>query len=74
MTVHKSQGSGFQNVLIILPDHDTPVLTRELLYTAVTRAEERVVLWTNPAIVATALERLTIRQSGLKDRLADPVS
>lgn len=74
MTVHKSQGSGFQNVLIILPDHDTPVLTRELLYTAVTRAEERVVLWANPAIVATALERLTIRQSGLKDRLADPVS
>lgn len=74
MTVHKSQGSGFQNVLIILPDHDTPLLTRELLYTAVTRAEERVVLWANPAIVATALERLTIRQSGLKDRLADPVS
>ena len=69
MTIHKSQGSGFQNVLIILPDHDTPVLTRELLYTAITRAEERVVLWANPAVIATALERLTIRQSGLKDRL-----
>ncbi len=69
MTIHKSQGSGFQNVLVILPDHDTPILTRELLYTAITRAEERVVLWANPPQIATALERLTIRQSGLKDRL-----
>ncbi len=73
MTVHKSQGSGFQNVLIILPDHDTPVLTRELLYTALTRAEERVELWADRAVIAMSLERLTIRQSGLADRLRHPL-
>ena len=73
MTIHKSQGSGFQNVLIILPDHDTPILTRELLYTAITRAEEHVELWADRTVIATALKRLTIRQSGLADRLRHPL-
>ena len=73
MTIHKSQGSGFQNVLIILPDHDTPILTRELLYTAITRAEEHVELWADRAVIAASLARLTIRQSGLADRLMHPL-
>ncbi len=71
MTVHKSQGSGFQNVLIVFPDHDSPLLTRELLYTAITRAEEQVTLWADPDLISGALDRLTVRQSGLRDRLME---
>jgi exodeoxyribonuclease V alpha subunit len=45
MTVHKSQGSEFDRVLIILPDRESPVLTRELLYTAISRARNRAEIW-----------------------------
>ena len=45
MTVHKSQGSEFDEVLLILPDRDSPVLTRELVYTALTRARKTVTIW-----------------------------
>ena len=45
MTVHKAQGSEFDRVLLILPDQASPVLTREMLYTAVTRARKRVEIW-----------------------------
>ena len=69
MTVHKSQGSGFRNVLLVLPDEPNPVLTRELVYTAVTRAEKRVELWGSETILADALRRKTVRLSGLADRL-----
>ena len=65
MTVHKSQGSGFHSVLIVLPDRETPVLTRELLYTAITRAEEQVELWSSPEMVRFALEHPSRRESGL---------
>ena len=44
MTVHKSQGSEFDAVLVLLPEQRSPVLTRELLYTAVTRAQKSVIL------------------------------
>ena len=69
MTVHKSQGSGFRNVLLVLPDESVPVLTRELIYTAITRAEQRVELWGNAEVLADALRRKTVRLSGLADRL-----
>ena len=69
MTIHKSQGSGFRNVLLLLPDEATPILTRELLYTGITRAEERLELWAAPEIIAEALAHKTVRQSGLADRL-----
>ncbi len=71
MTIHKSQGSGFQNVLIILPEHDTPVLTRELLYTAITRAIERMILWGEESIIKKALDIKTVRQSGLPARIRE---
>lgn len=71
MTVHKSQGSGFRSVLLLLPDEANPVLTRELLYTGITRAEERLELWSPPEIIAEALSRKTVRQSGLTDRLLE---
>lgn len=69
MTVHKSQGSGFRNVLLVLPDEATPLLTRELLYTGITRAEDRLELWGTQEIIARALAQKTVRHSGLADRL-----
>lgn len=71
MTIHKSQGSGFRNVLLLLPDEASPILTRELLYTGITRAEERLELWGTQEIIAEALARKTVRQSGLADRLRE---
>ena len=73
MTVHKSQGSEFRRVLVVLPPRDVPVLSRELLYTAVTRARENVELWWNAASLAPCLSRGVQRFSGLRERLWSPV-
>ena len=70
MTVHKSQGSEFRRVLLIFPDRDTPVTTRELVYTAITRARESVELWHEAPILRAAIARRTERSSGLRDALA----
>lgn len=69
LTVHKSQGSEFDHVLIVLPDLPSPVLTRELIYTAITRARSNVTLWADSAIFSAAIERCITRTSGLRDRL-----
>jgi exodeoxyribonuclease V alpha subunit len=69
MTVHKSQGSEFDRVVIILPDRDVPVLSRELLYTGITRARERVEIWGREPIVRSAVSRRIRRHSGLRDAL-----
>ncbi len=69
LTVHKSQGSEFDQVLLILPERDSPVLTRELIYTGLTRARERVDLWGNQEVFMSAVARPTVRASGLKDAL-----
>ncbi len=69
MTVHKSQGSEFDRVLIVLPDRDTPLLTRELLYTALTRAKERIEIWGKEEVFRAAVARRIERTSGLRDRL-----
>ncbi|NCA70429.1 MAG: exodeoxyribonuclease V subunit alpha [Sphingobacteriia bacterium] len=67
MTVHKSQGSEFSHALLVLPDQPNPVLTRELLYTAITRAKQRfTLLYTNDAVLDAALERRIQRVSGLQ--------
>jgi exodeoxyribonuclease V alpha subunit len=66
MTIHKSQGSEFENVAIILPDEPNPVLTRELIYTGVTRAKERVNLFTNENIYIDAVTKKIWRMSGLR--------
>lgn len=68
-TVHKAQGSEFDSVFLILPDADARVLSRELLYTALTRARRRVSLWAMPEALDRALERRTWRDSGLEARL-----
>jgi exodeoxyribonuclease V alpha subunit len=69
MTVHKSQGSEFESILLILPDKDSPVLTRELIYTGMTRAKKSVEIWGTEGIFRTAVSRRIMRTSGLYDAL-----
>jgi exodeoxyribonuclease V alpha subunit len=69
MTVHKSQGSEFDEVLLVLPDVDSPILTRELLYTGVTRARERVHVFGPASRVRAAAGRTAVRSSGLAEAL-----
>jgi exodeoxyribonuclease V alpha subunit len=69
MTVHKSQGSEFNEVLFILPDKDTSILTRELIYTALTRAREKMTIWGRRSIIRSAIARKIQRKSGLRDAL-----
>jgi exodeoxyribonuclease V alpha subunit len=69
MTIHKSQGSEFDEVVIVLPDADSPLMTRELLYTAVTRARKRVEIRGSEAALRAAVTRRTERMSGLRQRL-----
>jgi len=71
MTVHKSQGSEFDSVLVMLPEQRSRVLTRELLYTAITRARRRVALVTDAAVLEQAVATPTERHSGLLTRLAE---
>ncbi len=69
MTVHKAQGSEFDDVVLVLPDADLPLLTRELLYTAMTRAR-RSVLFVGPMdLLARAISRTVERHTGLADKL-----
>lgn len=71
MTIHKSQGSEFEQVLLILPDDEnSPLLGRELLYTAITRAKQRVHLLARRATLVQALQRSTPPASTLQQRLA----
>lgn len=74
MTVHKSQGSEFARVMFILPAQLSRVLTRELLYTAVTRASDNVTIAGSAEVFAAAVRRPTVRYSGLIARLAEQVS
>ena len=69
LTVHKSQGSEFDRVLLILPDRLSDVLTSELLYTAVTRARSRIEIWGTEEVFRQAVERRTRRTSGLREKL-----
>lgn len=72
LTVHKSQGSEFNDVLLILPDYDAPVLTRELIYTAVTRAKSTVTICGREDVFIAAVSRRMERSSGLRDALGAP--
>ena len=72
MTVHKSQGSQAREVTVLLPPADSPLLTRELFYTALTRAEQRVTVVGTEAAIRLAVGRPARRASGLADRLAHP--
>ncbi len=69
MTIHKSQGSEFPRAVVSLPDHQSPILTRELLYTAVTRARDRLTIVGSAEALEQAIARPLSRASGLRDRL-----
>ncbi len=69
MTVHKSQGSQFQEVAFLLPAPSSRILTRELLYTAVTRAQERLILVGPEESIRAAIGRPITRASGLRQAL-----
>ena len=69
LTVHKSQGSEFRDALVILPERHASVLTRELLYTGITRVRETVEVWASEEILRQTIERKIARSSGLRDRL-----
>ncbi len=70
MTIHKSQGSQARQVTVLLPDPDSRLLTRELFYTAVTRAQHVVRVVGDEAAVRAAVDRRVRRGSGLRQRLA----
>lgn len=71
-TVHKAQGSEFDEVAVVLPPEVSPVVTRELLYTAVTRARLRVTIYGSREVVAAAIRSRTARLSGLRELLWGP--
>lgn len=77
MTVHKSQGSEFAQVLLALPDQPSPLLTRSLFYTGITRAKQRVEIWASAERLADAVRSKADRAAGLAQRLgvaaAEPV-
>jgi exodeoxyribonuclease V alpha subunit len=69
LTVHKSQGSEFDDVVLVLPSAPTPVASRELLYTALTRARRAVTVLGSPLVLRWMVEHPTVRSSGLRDLL-----
>ncbi len=74
MTIHKSQGSEFDEVVVVLPDEDNRILSRELIYTAVTRAKKSVNVVAKRQVLSQALARNIVRNSGLADLLLEKVS
>lgn len=71
ITVHKSQGSEFGEVLLLLPHEDVPILTRELLYTGITRARETLIVYGRKELLLRAIERRVVRYSGLDGKLRE---
>ncbi len=69
MTIHKSQGSQFDHVLLLLPARDSEFVTRELVYTGLTRAKERAHLAGSADVLRASLKRRVQRASGLRERL-----
>jgi exodeoxyribonuclease V alpha subunit len=69
MTVHKAQGAEFDNVLLVLPDVDLPLVTRELVYTALTRARRSVLIVGREELLARAVSRTLERHSGVSERV-----
>ncbi len=74
MTVHKSQGSEFEHLLLWLPPQAAPFITRELLYTAITRAKSRITLWGSRETLINALTRVQNRLSGLRQKLLNQLT
>jgi len=71
MTIHKSQGSEFDNVLMLLPNQLSALLTRELIYTGLTRAKRKIDIWANTEVFEQAIRRKIYRHSGLRKNLLE---
>ncbi|QCA03386.1 exodeoxyribonuclease V subunit alpha [Pantoea vagans] len=71
MTVHKSQGSEFDHTALVMPTQFLPVLTRELVYTAITRARRQLTIYSEPGVFQRAVQLQTQRRSGLVERLGE---
>jgi exodeoxyribonuclease V alpha subunit len=69
MTVHKSQGSELDAAILLLPDAPIPILTRELLYTAVTRVRHGVAICGRAEVLAAGASAPLVRSSGLAERI-----
>jgi exodeoxyribonuclease V alpha subunit len=69
MTVHKAQGSEFRDVVMILPSEMSPIMSRELVYTGISRAMSRIEIWGNEGVFTEAVERRLVRASALQERL-----
>ena len=69
LTIHKSQGSEYSHAVVILPERQSPILTRELLYTGITRAINQLTLVGSQRVIASAIDRPIRRASGLTSRL-----
>ena len=69
MTVHKSQGSEYDSVLVILPEKEMPLLTKQLLYTAVTRAKKEVRIAAKESVLGYTLQKSAERNSGFEEAL-----
>lgn len=69
MTIHKAQGSEFQCISIILPDKHLPILTKELLYTSITRAHDQLFLYSKDEVLIRSINFNTKRYSGLYDKI-----
>lgn len=69
MTIHKSQGSQFEHAIVVLQDRESPITTRELLYTGITRAKQRATVVATPARLREAAVRPVRRATGLAERL-----
>ncbi|MCG6386878.1 ATP-binding domain-containing protein, partial [Vibrio fluvialis] len=71
MTIHKSQGSEFEFTVMILPPEFSPILTRELIYTGITRAKKQLALYCDMGVLKRGIKLKTQRASGLVERLMD---
>jgi len=71
LTVHKSQGSQYGGVMLVLPDSYNPILTKEVVYTAVTRARDKVWIVADNEILTQAIQFKISRQGGLREKLTD---
>jgi exodeoxyribonuclease V alpha subunit len=73
MTIHKSQGSEFDSVLVLTSKKPSPFLSRELIYTALTRAKHKIILYYEPAVFEVSIGQRLRCSSGLRDKLLSPV-
>jgi len=66
MTIHKSQGSEFERVLMILPTEDTPILSKQLIYTGITRAKKQLEIISDTAILRLGIERKILQATQIR--------